>query len=47
MKKTQINLNRYKKSKSGMEAIALFEKICDSECTMEEVEAHENSKRDS
>lgn len=40
MKKiSQINWKRYKESESGKEAIALFEKICGSECTMEEVYA--------
>lgn len=38
MKKiSQINWKRYKESESGKEAIALFDKVCDPECTIEEV----------
>lgn len=40
MKKiSKINWERYKDSDSGKEAIALFERVCDRECPMEEVYA--------
>ncbi len=40
MKKiSQIQWNRYKESDSGKEAIALFEKLCNSQCTMGEIYA--------
>lgn len=38
MKKiSQINWNRYKDSEEGRKAIALFERICSSECTTDEM----------
>ena len=40
MKKiSKINWKRYKESKSGKEAITLFDRICDSACSMEEIYA--------
>ncbi len=40
MKKiSQIQWNNYKKSKNGKKTIALFERICRSKCTMEELYA--------